>query len=283
MRSWNQKNLHFSGTSRQETEIKDILYSLATDIIPLEESVVDGDILTYVPYQLQHDFKLLERSEETHKEIQIALLNGANGMFRWGVCQLDAIRVCMRLGLLRKASRSLPKTLDETYARITTKVPKEHVEDAGRILSYLIRAFGPVTIEEDAETVAIVIKGKPYCDIESQLQEPRDVLTICSGLVSTTESCWTNERCGGKIHSKKLRLSHSSVKEYLLLDRSAPAQASRFALNERYAHELLAKMCVKHLLWCGQEDLHQDPLFDKSAFARYAASLWSGCSLVQHF
>lgn len=82
MRSWNQKNLHFSLTSRRETEIKDILYPLATDIIPLEESVVDGDILTYVPYQLQHDIKLLERSEEIRKEIQIVLLNGANGMFR---------------------------------------------------------------------------------------------------------------------------------------------------------------------------------------------------------
>ena len=34
------------------------------------------------------------------------------------MCQLDALRKCLKLDALRKALNSLPKTLDDTYSRI---------------------------------------------------------------------------------------------------------------------------------------------------------------------
>lgn len=91
----------------------------------------------------------------------------------------------MTLGLLRKALRTLPKTLDEIYARILNVIPEEYVEDARRILSCLICTFQPLTIAETAKIVAIVAEGEPYYDIESRLQDPRDILTLCSDSVST--------------------------------------------------------------------------------------------------
>lgn len=288
IRSWNQENLHIFVTSRRETEIEDVLCTLATDTVTLEESVVDADILTYVQYQLQNDVKLSKWPENIREEIQIALLNGANGMFRWVECQINAIRGCRKLVLLREALRTLPKTLDETYARTLNSIPEEYVEDARRILSCLICAFDELAIEEVAETAAIVIEGEAYYDIESRLREPRDILTICSGLVCATQLSRSGEHPlpGEKFEEyglKGLRLSHFSVKEYLTSDRIAPAQAPRFGLDERYAHELLGTLCVNYLLWCGQEDLFQDlrgvlefdQIFERSAFAPYAASFWS--------
>jgi hypothetical protein len=38
--------------------------------------------------------------------------------FRWAVCQLDTLRACKKVSAVRKALAQLPKTLDETYARI---------------------------------------------------------------------------------------------------------------------------------------------------------------------
>ena len=291
MRSWNQKNLHIFVTSRRETEIEDILSYLVTDTIILEESVVDKDILTYVRYQLQNEVGLSKWSEKIQEEIETALVNGANGMFRWVECQLDAIRGCMKLGLLRQALRSLPKTLDETYARILIQIPEGHVEDARRILSCLICAFGPLAMEEIAEIVAVVIDGDTYYDIDSRLREPNDILTICSGLVSTTDFKREISRYGPLSELEGLRLSHFSVKEYLTSDRIADAQMSRFALDERYAHELIAKLCINYLLWCGQEDVFQDPqewlrfgrIPHRSPFALYAASFWSDHFQAAHF
>lgn len=290
IQSWNQRDLHVFGTSRQETDIEDTLRPLATDIVSLEESVIDKDILTYVRYQLQHEGKLSRWSEKTREEIETVLVNGANGMFKWVECQLDAIKVCMKLGLLRKALRTLPETLDETYARILASIPQEHVEDARRILLCLVCAFCPLAIEEIAEILAIVVEGDTYYDIEGRLQDPRDILTICSGLVSPAD---VHRRLGSlqsTTELKGLRLSHFSVKEYLTSDRIAAARLSRFALDERSAHELLAKMCIRYLLWCGQEELFQDPdewLYfghspHRSAFALYAASFWSSHLQAAH-
>ena len=283
IRSWNQGNLHILVTSRREIEIEDILSYLVSDTILLEDSVVDRDIFTYVRYQLQNDIRLSKWSEKIQEEIETALVNRANGMFRWVECQLDAIRVCMKLGLLRQALRSLPKTLDETYARILIQIPEAHVEDARRILSCLICAFGPLAIEEIADIVAVVIDGEAYYDIDSRLREPSDVLTICSGLVSTTDFKRKLSCDGFLTELEGLRLSHFSIKEYLTSDRIADAQMSRFALDERYAHELTAKLCINYLLWCGQEALSQDhqewlrlgQIPHRSPFALYAASFWS--------
>ena len=283
IRSWNQVNLHILITSRRETEVEDILSYLVTDTIFLEESVVDKDILTYVQYQLQNEVRLSKWSEKIQEEIETALVNGANGMFRWVECQLDAIRVCMKLGLLRTALRSLPQTLDETYARILIQIPEAHVEDARRILSCLICAFGPLAIEEIADIVAVIIDGEAYYDVDSRLREPNDVLIICSGLVSKTDFKRKISRYGPLSELEGLRLSHFSIKEYLTSDRIADTQMSRFALDERYAHELTAKLCINYLLWCGQEDVCQDPqewfrfgrIPHRSPFALYAASFWS--------
>ena len=279
IRSWKQRNLHIFVTSRREIDIEEVLYPSATDMISLEESAVDEDILTYIRYQLQHDGRLSIWLEETQEVVETALIKGANGMFRWVECQLDAIQACMKLGLLRKALRTLPKTLDETYARILAKIPQEYVEDARRILFCLVFAFCPLAIEEIAETLAVVIEGEIYYDIESRLQDSRDVLTICSGLVSPADFQRNISYSGNKTELKGLRLSHFSVKEYLMSDRIAAAQLSRFALDERYAHEVSEKLCIRYLLWCGQGQLCRYPqewlIFGQvphnSAFALYAA------------
>ena len=283
IRSWSQRNLHMFVTSRRETEIEDVFCPLATATIFLEESVVDKDIGTYIRYQLEHEDRLSKWSEEIREEIETVLVNGANGMFKWVECQLDAVRGCMKLGLLRKALRTLPKTLDETYASILGRIPEEHIEDARRILSCLTCAFCPLAIEEIAETLAVVNEGETYYDIENRLQEPRDILTICSALVEITNIHRDIRLFGSPTELKVLRLSHFSIKEYLSSDHIAAARLSRFGLDERYTHELLAVLCIRYLLWCGQERLCQDPqewlqfgqIPHKSAFALYAASFWS--------
>lgn len=214
--NWKQRNIHIFATSRRETDIEDSLIKVATDEISLEVSVVDADILCYVRHQLKHDIKLPKWPEDIRMEIETALLKGANGMLRWVICQLDAVRGYIKFGLLRKTLTSLLKTLDETYASILRRIPKEHVEDARRILCRLICSFHPLSIQEVADTVAIMTEGKPYYDGENELREPRDILTICFGLVTTTDSTRYNEIISQIIHIEELRLAHFSVKESLV-------------------------------------------------------------------
>jgi len=104
------------------------------------------------------------------------------------LCQLDGIEGYMRLILIRKSLKSLPKTLDETYARILNGIPEECTEDVRRIMCCLICSFYPFDIQEVADTVASGTEGQPYYDADNRLSGPRNILTICSGLVTTTMS-----------------------------------------------------------------------------------------------
>ncbi len=284
LRSWNQGNIHTLATSRRETDIEASLAIIATDSISLEESVIQEDILSFVRHQLQHDARLSKWPESVRNEIQSVLLEGANGMFRWVECQVDAIRGCMKLGPLRRTLKSLPRTLDDTYTRILSSIPKDYVEDARRILSCLICAFHPLAIEEIADTVAIVADGETFYDVENRLSQCRDILSICSGLVTTARSTRLTHLGFQHLPIEELRLAHFSVKEYLVAERTSLAQASDFVLDERRAHEILANLCLRYLAWCHEECLCEDHNFlrqyailrsEKVPFAPYAASSWS--------
>jgi hypothetical protein len=97
------------------------------------------------------------------------------------VCQLDALRKCLTRGKLRKALKSLPKTLDDTYARILDNIDEEdNSKDAFKILQWLAYSARPLRIEEMVEVIAVGIEGSPLFDPKNRLPEPRDILIICS-------------------------------------------------------------------------------------------------------
>lgn len=54
--------------------------------------------------------------------------------FQWVVCQLDALRRCVRLDRLRKALKPFPEELDETFDRILLNLDSENVEDTFTVL-----------------------------------------------------------------------------------------------------------------------------------------------------
>ena len=283
-REWKQENLHVLVTSRRETDIEDCLGIIATDSIPLEESVIKEDILSYIRHQLQHDKDLSKWPESVRADIETALIEGAQGMFRWVECQLHSLRRCMKLVHLRKALKSLPKSLDETYAHMLDAIDEDYVEDVCRVLSCLIYSFFPLSIEEVTETVGILAEGQSYFDVEYRLSEPRHILKICSGLVVTTGSTRTTHIGDRHLRIEELRLAHYSVKEYLVSGRVANQRLSTFALEDHQTHEMLASLCIRYLLWCHQEKFCEDSDFlsryatvylNTAPFAPYAAACWT--------
>ena len=75
--------------------------------------------------------------------------------FRWVACQLDVIKVCRTFRALEKALASLPKDLDETYARILDNIPDQDRDDAFRLLQLLCYSERPLRIEEAVDAIAI--------------------------------------------------------------------------------------------------------------------------------
>ena len=181
-------------------------------------------------------------------------------------CQLDLLVDCFSVRDLRQALASLPKTLDDTYARILFNIDKQYNHyhrQVLKILQWLTFSARPLQLEELAEIVAIDTEETPRFDPERRWPEPRDILMICSSLVTSTESA-----------KAFVRLAHFSVKEYLVSNRIQLGTAARYSIQEIESHGVLVKDCIAYLL-----QPHKSRFLPELAalcpLAPYAAKYWT--------
>lgn len=161
--------------------------------------------------------------------------------FRWVFCQFDDLKRCLKIDSLRKALRSLPKTLDETYARVLCSIPEDYREDARRIFRWLVFSVEPLTLEAIAEVLAIT--GDVF-DPQNRLPDPADILTICSSLITVNWSDAHSKQCW---KSNTIQLAHLSVKEYLVSDRVLAISGFNFDIATN-AQQHLARDCIAYIV-----------------------------------
>ena len=80
----------------------------------------------------------------------------------------------------------LPSTLDKTYDRILSAISEVDAQYAVPTLRWLTFSARPLSVDEVAEIVAISLEDEARFDRDEVLEDPLDVLTICSSLVSIT-------------------------------------------------------------------------------------------------
>ena len=202
-------------------------------------------------------------------------------------CQLDILGDCFTVRHLRQALASLPKTLDETYARILFNIDKQYNQykrEVLKVLQWLTFSAQPLKLEELAEIVAIDVHETLHFDPERRWPEPQDILTICSSLITLTTnvSKATDEGIidessehDGEGSSVFVRLAHFSVKEYLISSRMQCGIAANYSVKEIESAGTLAEDCIAYLLQFDilgsltREKLKSSPL------AYYAAKCWT--------
>jgi hypothetical protein len=171
---------------------------------------------------------------------------------------LDTLKRCLTIVDIKKQLKALPKTLDETYDQILLRIDESYRENALRVLQFLAFAARPVTFAETAELLTIDLDQECY-DPDRKLLNPDDLMLLCSTLVTRAlisdvdfkdvmartvyyeyrviyTDCWM------------IRLSHLSVKDYLLSDRIKSSGLSHFALETKLANSLIAQVCVGYLM-----------------------------------
>jgi hypothetical protein len=204
--------------------------------------------------------------------------------FRWAVCQLDTLGSCLNLPMLRKALASLPKTLDDTYARILCNVDDENSENALKILQWLACSARPLQIKEVAEVITVNIEHSPRFDPERRFPDPRDILTICSSLVTTAGDSYDEiedlldemeDPDDDEMANEQVRLAHFSVKEYLMSERIQAGSASRYSLRKIHANVSIAETCLAYLLQFDHPNSSILRTFEEFPLARYAAKYWT--------
>ncbi|KAL8881935.1 MAG: hypothetical protein Q9198_000968 [Flavoplaca austrocitrina] len=249
IRQHEHRKPHVLVTSRSLPDIEEWLEPLvlSVDRVRVGGVSVDSDILAYINERLQNDqgLKRWKKLPEVQEEIRTTLKEKAGGMFRWTVCQLDTLRNCARLPVLRKALRDLPKSLDETYSRILCSISEECIDDAFNMLQWLVYSREPLHISELAEVVAITMKVGTWVDPEARFTEPNEVFSILSSLVSIEDAPGVSSNAN---ETPIVRFSHFSVQEYLVSDRILTQSARRFAVQRPSATKHIAEACCAYLL-----------------------------------
>ncbi|KZP04521.1 hypothetical protein FIBSPDRAFT_398294 [Athelia psychrophila] len=182
--------LHMVVSSRPEPEIMQGLRALSQlEDIRISGHEIESDIHSYLNTRLsQHD---AAKWTNTQKDmIGEALLDGADGMFRWVALQADHLIKCASPRDLRKQLKSLPRDLNEVYARTLSESP-----DPGnlkRILQWLAYSTRAMTVDEIADVAVVDFgddgSGLPVYDADRRFADPDHVFSLCYGLVTEVEA-----------------------------------------------------------------------------------------------
>ncbi|KAF8523103.1 hypothetical protein BU17DRAFT_86216 [Hysterangium stoloniferum] len=264
-------------TSRRERYLEEGFNSTTLCPVSMSTEVVDEDIRRFVSDTVAEDTRLKKWNLTILSEMETTLVEGAHGMFRWVECQLDRLQACRNVNSVRKALKSLPRTLDETYARMLSEISEDDIEFACNILMWLAFAKRPMTVPEIAE--AIVVKsGTSTIDVDERFAEPQDILTICGSLIAVID--------GRGQYKGYVRLSHYSVKEYIVSERAQSGTPSQFPLVATQCAIKMTDLCITYLSY--QDFCHlpshqgRQMLFDAKRdiraqypFFRYAADAWN--------
>ncbi|OAL32656.1 Serine/threonine-protein kinase GCN2 [Fonsecaea nubica] len=260
------QNLHILTTSRKEWDIDAALGNLANGGLPIQGPAVDSDIQRYIRSSLEEGPLSRWRDKiKIRASIETRLTEGAKGMFRWVVCQLDMLGECTTVKSVGKALAELLVTLDDTYERILNAIPRRNKDDARPILQWLAYSKRPLTLDEVAEA-AVLRPGDGPIDAD-ELCDLSEVLRICRSLVTlATEVVCI---CANDSEIEVVKFAHFSVLEYLTSRRS-----DYFSVS---AMEATATSDADEDIPTGIEDYSdggQGEDADSRPVANYAAEYW---------
>jgi ankyrin repeat protein len=176
------------------------------------------------------------------------------------------------------------------YNRILGQIEKEDVPYAIRILRWLAFASRPLYLREVAEVATLDSDRKPAFDRDEVLQDPSEVLTICSSLVTVVHIYNTGdfgEQYQSDDHSNidssielevnsgyMVLLAHYSVKEYLVSKRILESKANLYGIDSTLCHQILAKSCLLYLFQLNMSDLPRYSVLRDSELVTYSAEAW---------
>lgn len=173
----------------------------------------------------------------------------------------------------------LPRTLDETYARLFLAIDPAYQQDAKNALLWLAFSTRPLELTELAEAVVINPEASPPFDPEGRFIDPQSVFQILSSLitVSSNEDQRDMLDVRGVVHPViTVTLAHFSVMEYLISDRIQQGPAKHFAVSKSIANHFIAKCCLLYLLQYASSTLRTNSRQDLSSFPplEYVSLCW---------
>ncbi|KAK5677770.1 hypothetical protein LTS10_009653 [Elasticomyces elasticus] len=246
-------------TSRPEYEIEVSIQRWIPehDVVSVQQTPVDDDIRQVIRSHIYTDVGPLSRWKGkigVLALIENRLMEKAGGMFRWAICQLDALQDCLSMGEIEDALRTLPRDLTETYARILQKVSERRRPCTTLLLQFLLHA-GPLRLEEAVDAIAVSPDRTPAFEPINRLPLPQEIARYCSSLTRiVTRKGYRSDWAFGSDYMARdewpdvveIQLAHASVRDYLTSE-ALPA-GYQSCLRQEQAGRAILGVCTAYLM-----------------------------------
>ncbi|ETS79164.1 hypothetical protein PFICI_09017 [Pestalotiopsis fici W106-1] len=235
-----------------------------------------GDIDLFVGAEIQQRVqagRFGTLSTALKDEIRERLVEGANGMFRWVVCQLDYLGEFATDTDRRQALHELPPTLHGSYMRLLERLSRlpERIQSRVQMCLQFIASSNHFisTIGTLRQAVSdFASTGPPL--VETNLVSEREIEYRCSSLIRKSKD------------GNSFEFAHFSVKEFL--ESPSISENPKFAgyhISKHRYQQLLTSQCLKlvHLSNVYEQQHGTPPDFliedqKQSGLYRYACSHW---------
>ncbi|KAL6713228.1 hypothetical protein ACLMJK_009349 [Lecanora helva] len=214
-------------SSRDYIDIEKIMLSFSISV-SMNNPLVTQDFRHYVHSHLQSNSEFDRWPRDLLHETIESITNGAQGMFRWAVCQIDSLRrlKCERK-IIQKALGNLPETLDELYDRILLAVRKEErlfVDCALHWIAHHNEMYWGQGIPYKVLIQAAEASISSLTGNQNERFYDKDTLReVCGCLIDVSPEDFLDE-LGGLHHTYvSVRFAHYSVREYFDSNRTLNA------------------------------------------------------------
>ena len=174
----------------------------------------------------------------------------------------------MTRGDLVKTVSSLATGINETRGVLRQIKEGHQLKRASLFLQCLCFSFKSLTLADLVETLAVDSEGSGCFFEIDKLEDPTEIATICSSLVTTHEV----QDLEGKVNARrtKITISHRTVQEYLL-SKNNPLD---FYLEPDSVHTRLGKICLLYEKSVCDQGLMIIDIINKRSLVEYAAANW---------
>ncbi|KAK7414038.1 hypothetical protein QQX98_007070 [Neonectria punicea] len=237
------RKVHLLVTSRQELDIERTMSKISHSI-SMSNPLVENDIKLYVRSQVLAEPRFQCWPPDLKDEVEVSLANGAKGMFRWAVCQLDILRRLKRIDRIKASLQDLPQGLDESYERIFSLIDTEDRELVRHTLHWL--CFHIIVWEDAAvqdPTVSILLDSYSFSTgVDLRLINADTLRESCGCLLSYNDTSFD----GGS--QTQVALAHYTVREFLESHRAKGPTSSFFIIREEESYANVCETIFTHAL-----------------------------------
>ncbi|CAH0028349.1 unnamed protein product [Clonostachys rhizophaga] len=209
----------------------------------MNEPAINLDIKMYVRQRLQTESRFKWLDPISRNEITLCIITSSDGThyevvaeqgtrFRWAKLCMDQLSRHRTVKHMKDALKSIPTTLNETYAAMLSRIAPEDKEIAREALAWLCFSLRPVCLRELAEAV-VLREDDTSLDNDARLGDPAVLFEICQGLIYNNEG--------------ELTLAHDSIRTFLLSDWIRESIVAEFAVDPASVHRKIMRKCLTYL------------------------------------